>query len=122
VSGGDSADDEFWDLVLEATWRHHMGEPVGALSVPPEEAASGVIGEPGTLCAAGGWCAPFDPDRAARVEASVKPEATADVIPDRPDALVPQLACGCPEAVLETGEHEPGCTVLDIPATSEGSP
>lgn len=56
------------------------------------------------LTAAGGWCAPYDPDYEPPTPAPPK---------------VSRLACGCPEAMLETGRHEPGCTVLDIPATVE---
>jgi hypothetical protein len=39
------------------------------------------------IATVGGWCAPPEP-----------------------------LACGCPMDVLETAAHQPGCTVLDIPA------
>jgi hypothetical protein len=99
------ADDEFWEVALEVCWRHYLGEPAFVLSVPPEEAesASASVNEDGAgLTAAGGWCAPFDPDRGVEF-----------------DLAIPRLACGCPETVLETGTHEPGCTVLDIPATVE---
>lgn len=116
MSRDENADDEFWDVVLEASWRHHMGEPVAEMAFPSEEAASAEVGEPGVLRAAGGWCAPFDPDRVARGKASVEPQVAAVVV-DRPP--VARLACGCPEAVLETGVHEPGCIVLDLPTATE---
>lgn len=44
------------------------------------------------LTGAGGWCAPPEP-----------------------------LACGCPTGVLETGVHESGCPVLDIPPVAKGA-
>lgn len=112
MTRGESADDEFWDVVFEASWRHHMGEPVGEMAFPSEEAASGQVGEPGVLTAAGGWCAPFDPHRVP-VARSV-PRAEADSVGRAaPEPVVPQLACGCPESILETGQHEQGCLVLE---------
>lgn len=85
-------DDPFISALIE-TARRNIAPPGAALAVVPVQ-----------LTAAGGWCAPYDPDYEPPTPAPPK---------------VPRLVCGCPEAMLETGRHEPGCTVLDIPATVE---
>lgn len=139
-----SPDDEFWAVVFEAHWAHHLGQPFGMLAgeKPSAEASTPV----GTLTAAAGWCAPYDPEAAvagdtpateepdsfvatlvdsARQNLSNPGEAASAVVlraAGEPTLLPEQLDCGCSIEVLETGLHQPGCTVLDIPAATEGSP
>ncbi|MCW6003873.1 hypothetical protein K1W54_04650 [Micromonospora sp. CPCC 205371] len=64
--------------------RRNLADPAAANAMMP-------------LTAAAGWCAPPDPNRP---------------LPPVPD--VPRLACGCPEAVLETGHHQPECDVIGV--------
>lgn len=84
--------DPFIDTLIE-TARRNIARPGAAIAVVPVQ-----------LTAAVGWCAPHDPDYEPPTPAPPK---------------VPRLVCGCPEAMLEIGQHERGCTVLDILATVE---
>jgi hypothetical protein len=89
--------DPFVERLIEIAQRN-LARPGAATAVVPIQAS--------TLVAAGGWCAPFDPDY---------------VPPACPQPSVPNLACGCPEAILETGQHEVGCTVLEVRTATAGT-
>jgi hypothetical protein len=102
-------EDEFWDVALEAYWRHHLGLPFLALDLPNEPAKADSDGEPGLLTAAGGWCAPFDPEYTPPRRPTVEVPPPVEV--QRPPE-VPRLACGCPETMLDTGRHQPDCLVV----------
>jgi hypothetical protein len=88
--------DPFIDALIEAA-RRNVDRPAAAIAVVPTQ-----------FFTAGGWCAPYDPDRASRPNPALPSGVEYEL-------AVPRLACGCTETVLETGTHEPGCTVLDIP-------
>lgn len=132
-----TAADEFWEVVFEANWAHYLGQSYAVL-VDHEPSTEATIPS-GTLIAAAGWCAPYDPEAAPVVDTPTTdtPDpfmaamvetaqrnlrqpgvAQSMVVPGDGQVLTASpepLACGCSVGVLETAMHEPGCTVLDVP-------